>query len=688
MTLDQVHTFASLGAGLVYSGLAVVIVIAWGRKLANRWMLVACLTTIVQLFVRFFDSYSFLSMGLETLMMLSWCLMLSETLGVRGFADPGEARLRMIAQVRTLAIFLAFSSALIPFVPISPGYSANFLLSLVPVTKLLLVVAALVLLEQVLRNTRPEQRWRIRYLVIGLGGFFGYQLVFGAADILFLEHHVALVAIQPVVIAVTAPFILMALRRTSGAPMELHISRELVFRTGVLVVSGALLMLLSALAYLVEAFGGQWDFAILTLLVLMAAMVLAVIIGSNRIRIRGRQFLARHVYRRKYDYQYEWERVSRQLTETSLDYDLGQKVIRALGRVTESESGALWTLTERQTLLLTSSLRVGWQNPMAGEVTQTFMEWFREHPDAIDLNRAPNALKEVVESLPSEFPDLRFIVPLRTDTRLVGIVGLQRPILRIDLDWEDLELIKLIANESTGFVALQDAERSLSESGKLASYHQIAAFIVHDAKTISAQLTLLLRNAQKHKTNPVFIEDMLSTVDNAVQRLGNMLEHMKTREAEHDAPLDLCQLVQETLRPYEHQRPAPRLEKPAETAVIRAAPAELRSAIGHIVQNAIDAAAETACADHPPSVDIAIITGQRWHEVIVSDNGPGMDSDFIRERLFAPFASTKGVSGMGIGAYQARTYVRALGGDITVTSQPGAGTRFCIRMPAVAAEVS
>jgi signal transduction histidine kinase len=74
--------------------------------------------------------------------------------------------------------------------------------------------------------------------------------------------------------------------------------------------------------------------------------------------------------------------------------------------------------------------------------------------------------------------------------------------------------------------------------------------------------------------------------------------------------------------------------------------------------------------------------------VIVSDNGPGMDSDFIRERLFAPFASTKGVSGMGIGAYQARTYVRALGGDITVTSQPGAGTRFCIRMPAVAAEVS
>lgn len=688
MTLAQVHTFASLAAGLVYCGLAVMVVIAWGRKLANRWMLIACLSTIVQLFVRFFSSYNPISMGLETLMMLSWCLMLSEVLGVRGFADPGEPRLRMIAQVRTLGIALALYSALIPFIPFSPEYSTRFLLSLVPVTKLLLVVAALVLLEQVLRNTRPEQRWRIRYLVIGLGGLFGYQLVFGAADILFLQHHVALVAIQPVVIALTAPFIFMALKRTTGAPMELHISRELVFRTGVLVVSGALLMLLSALAYLVEAFGGAWDFAILTLLVFMAAMVLAVIIGSNRIRIRGRQFLARHVYRRKYDYQYEWERVSRQLTESSLDYDLGQKVIRALGRVTESESGALWTLTERQTLILTSSLRVGWQNPIPAHVTVTFTEWFRDHPEAIDLKRPPDALRQSLESLPAEYPDMRFIVPLRTDTRLVGIVGLQQPILQIDLDWEDLELIKLIASESTGFVALQDAERSLSESGKLASYHQIAAFIVHDAKTISAQLTLLLRNAQKHKTNPVFIEDMLSTVGNAVQRLGNMLEHMKTREAEHDATLDLCQLVREALRPYQHQSPAPRLETSTETAVIRAAPAELRSAIGHIVQNAIDAAAEAACSNHPPSVDVAIITGKRWHEVIVSDNGPGMDSDFIRERLFAPFASTKGVSGMGIGAYQARTYVRALGGDITVSSEPGAGTRFCIRMPAVAAEVS
>ena len=51
----------------------------------------------------------------------------------------------------------------------------------------------------------------------------------------------------------------------------------------------------------------------------------------------------------------------------------------------------------------------------------------------------------------------------------------------------------------------------------------------------------------------------------------------------------------------------------------------------------------------------------------------GMDAEFVRERLFRPFDSTKGSKGMGIGAYQAREYARSLGGDVEVQSSPGRG---------------
>ena len=58
-----------------------------------------------------------------------------------------------------------------------------------------------------------------------------------------------------------------------------------------------------------------------------------------------------------------------------------------------------------------------------------------------------------------------------------------------------------------------------------------------------------------------------------------------------------------------------------------------------------------------------------------------MTPSFIRERLFRPFESTKGSQSMGIGAYQAREYIRQIGGRLDVSSVPEEGTTFVIRIP-------
>ena len=52
--------------------------------------------------------------------------------------------------------------------------------------------------------------------------------------------------------------------------------------------------------------------------------------------------------------------------------------------------------------------------------------------------------------------------------------------------------------------------------------------------------------------------------------------------------------------------------------------------------------------------------------------------------LFKPFETTKGLTGMGIGAYESREYVRALGGDLTVSSQSGIGSLFVFKIPLAA----
>jgi signal transduction histidine kinase len=65
----------------------------------------------------------------------------------------------------------------------------------------------------------------------------------------------------------------------------------------------------------------------------------------------------------------------------------------------------------------------------------------------------------------------------------------------------------------------------------------------------------------------------------------------------------------------------------------------------------------------------------------VTDDGAGMTREFIQERLFKPFDTTKGSKGMGIGAYQVREYVQSIGGRVEVQSSVGGGTAFRLRLP-------
>ena len=101
--------------------------------------------------------------------------------------------------------------------------------------------------------------------------------------------------------------------------------------------------------------------------------------------------------------------------------------------------------------------------------------------------------------------------------------------------------------------------------------------------------------------------------------------------------------------------------------------------IGHLIRNAQDATPESG------AVSVRVTAADGYAVIAVVDDGAGMAEEFVRERLFKPFDSTKGSKGMGIGAYQARQFAAEAGGSVHVESQPGAGTRFEIRLPLAAA---
>jgi signal transduction histidine kinase len=158
--------------------------------------------------------------------------------------------------------------------------------------------------------------------------------------------------------------------------------------------------------------------------------------------------------------------------------------------------------------------------------------------------------------------------------------------------------------------------------------------------------------------------------------MNRLMAQLKSAEIIGDnRRVNLVDELRDVVEAKSNGRPAPVLQTDVELAYVLAEPDRLSSVLGHVVQNAQDAT--------PPEGKIELQLRLSGDQAIVDvrDTGSGMDAEFIRTRLFRPFDSTKGLTGMGIGAYECREVIVALGGQVVVESKPGYGTVFRIMLP-------
>lgn len=250
---------------------------------------------------------------------------------------------------------------------------------------------------------------------------------------------------------------------------------------------------------------------------------------------------------------------------------------------------------------------------------------------------------------------------------------------KVKFDWEISDLLKTAARQAAAHLAQARAAEALTVARQFESFNRAAAFVVHDIKNLVAQLTLLLANAQRHKHKPEFQEDMLATIESSIARMNRMLVKLHDKpEVTGAGAVKLDEMLEEVIRSKNAFSLKPVLEVQSPELRVRADREKLTRVVGHIVQNAIEA------TPYLGKVGVTLARQEGWAEVVVTDTGVGMDEAFIRERLFRPFDSTKG-TGMGIGAYECKAYVQELGGDITVDSQLGQGSRFTLRLPLLTA---
>lgn len=276
--------------------------------------------------------------------------------------------------------------------------------------------------------------------------------------------------------------------------------------------------------------------------------------------------------------------------------------------------------------------------------------------------------------------DLRhfsLVVPILHDHRILSFVVLVKPRVPDPLNWETIDLLKTTALQAASYLALEETAYALAEARQFEGFNRVSAFVVHDLKNLVAQLNLVVRNAERHKGNPAFIDDAFETVGSAVTKMNRLLLQLRgitpTEKAEQ---VDLRPLLKDLVVESARRAPVPVLEVGEDvTGLVNADAHRLAAVIDNVIRNAQEA------TDRSGRVQVRLAERNREAVVEIEDTGIGMDEDFVRNRLFRPFDSTKGLAGMGIGAYDCREYVQGLGGRVEVTSRPGEGTCFRIRIP-------
>ncbi len=548
--------------------------------------------------------------------------------------------------------------------------------------RLIMVIVGIVMIENLIRNSPSEQRWGIKFLCIGLGGMLAYDLFFFADALLFREASPSLALARGAVHALVVPLLAISTVRSQGWSLKLTISQKTAVYSTALIASGLYLLLMSASAFYIRLAGGSWGPVVQAVFLFGAIVLLAIILASGTFRAYLKVLIAKHFFRYKYDYRVEWMRFTRTVSESRASAPIELRVIQAIADTVDSPGGAMWLRQSgRHAVAATwnmaaSSFGEAELLPLTDFLHEK--EWVLDITSEAAANGGKGgdlpALREAFRRLDGAW----ILVPLFHQSEILGFVVLARPRAPRTLTWEDYDLLKMLARQAASYIAEQKAARELAESRQFERFNRRATFIMHDIKNLVSELSLISSNIERHGDNPAFRKDMTAVMKDAVAKMRRLMERLHTDQESRPSErrVALRPVLDELISRKTAAGIELRCDSTADGLAVAADRDRLSAMLNHLVANAIEASGLKGW------VQIALSRQDSSAVVEVSDNGPGMDHEFIQNELFKPFRSTKR-EGFGIGAYQCREYARELGGDLEVISSPGAGTIMRVTLPAV-----
>lgn len=543
-----------------------------------------------------------------------------------------------------------------------------------------IAMAGIILVENLYRNSHPENRWTIQTLCLGLFVVFLIDFVFAADWLLFRRVDFGLYVTRGLVTALAVPLIAISAARNPSWRLQVQISRKFVFHSLSALAGGAYLVVLAVAGFYFREIGGDWG-TVFQLTFFVAGMIfLALLIASSRFRARARLFITKHFFSYKYDYRDEWLNFVKTVSSEASGLDLHQRAIKSIASIVDSPGGWLWLRhgdgTYRPKNRWNFRQASTGIEPKGSQFVRRLMDrqWI---VDFDELRKTQGGAES--SALPpwaSGVEDGWLGVPLLHLDDLTGFVVLEKARVKRDLEWEDFDLLRIVAQQAASYVAEYESLNALAEARQFESFNRRFAFVMHDIKNLSSQLALVVKNAEKHGDNKDFQRDMLATVGNSVDKMEALLARISESSelGAKASDFEMTALLDDICREMNPGDNVVRHAKSDSPVWITGDEDRITMMCRHIIQNAIDATNAKGNVLVKADIDgsFAVIT--------VKDDGRGMEEKFVRLELFKPFRSTK-KEGYGIGAYESLQIAEDHNGSIKVSSRPDEGAEFVIRLP-------
>lgn len=483
--------------------------------------------------------------------------------------------------------------------------------------------------------------------------------------------------------------------------------------SGRLLVSTALAFALAGIFYVFITYIGR--FGAMYLNAVLAAIVFLVLFEPLEHEVETR--INRFFFRERYDLESSVTELRRRLAHTLETEEMIQVVIAGLERSRRVTTCAVYLRDQdgngfdlvgaigsapvpRLESLAMRPLLEKLNNSMSLE------ELAREHEQEGTETRAPVlTAAEALGPLQSSV-----ILAIRGDgDELVGLLCVADDRVKDAFTPEEITLLETVAAQMGVAIANSRIYDRMKERDRLAALGSMAAGLAHEVKNPlgaikgAAQLLEEVTGETARESDPTvreFLGIILEETDRLNRVVGSFLDYARPH-AGNPVPLDINAAVRRSVQILSSQKSDDveirlELSEPLPRASID--PEKLRQVLMNLVQNAAQAmngrgrvtittgqrrapraawvttSPASTSSGRLPMEDLEVV------DISVSDTGPGI-SQKVLKNLFVPFFTTK-EQGTGLGLAISQSIVQNAGGVIQVQSQPGAGSKFTITLPA------